>query len=300
MTSTMPQPETIATVLNRASARLAAAGIANDVLDAQALLAHTLGKDRTYLIINFNETLSPERLQAFDALIARRCAGEPLQYITGHQEFFGLAFEVTPAVLIPRPETELIIEKTIRLAQQHLETQPDWQPVIIDVGTGSGCIAVTLARELGQMCQDVSVIATDISADALALAKHNALRHALTGRIEFRQGDLLSEFPPEPLANFIISNPPYIAAQDMPTLQREVRDHEPHIALTDFADGLEFYRRLFAQSPSRLCAGGWLICEMGYGQSEKILSLVDRKIWNEPHLLEDLQAIARILALQKL
>lgn len=295
----MSQPATIASTLKSASEKLRIAGIANDVLDAQTLLAHGLGKDRTYLIIHFNEEVSASRLSDYDALIARRCTGEPLQYITGHQEFFGLEFDVTPAVLIPRPETELIVEETIRLTQQRLKTQPDWQPVIIDVGTGSGCIAVSLARELGEMCDAVRIIAVDLSADALDLAQHNALRHGLSGSIEFRRMDLLSDFPKELLADFILSNPPYVAADEMPTLQREVRDYEPHLALTDFADGLQFYRRLLADAPSRLHPQGWLLCEMGFGQSEKILSLITHEIWNKPHLLKDLQGIARTLVLQR-
>ena len=137
-------PATIAETLKLASERLRAASVPNDVLDAQTLLAEALGKDRTYLIVNFNEQLGEELLTAYFALIERRSDGEPLQYITGHQQFFGLEFEVTPDVLIPRPETELIVEETIRLAEEHQLAAP----VIVDVGTGSGCIAVTLAREL--------------------------------------------------------------------------------------------------------------------------------------------------------
>ncbi|HMV50035.1 MAG TPA: HemK/PrmC family methyltransferase, partial [Blastocatellia bacterium] len=156
-------PATIAETLKQAGERLRAAQVPNDLLDAQSLLAEALGQDRTYLIVNFNQQLDDELLTNYQALIERRAAGEPLQYITGRQEFFGLDFEVTPAVLIPRPETELIIEETIRLAQQHNLDQP----VIVDVGTGSGCIAVTLAREI----EDAQVFACDISPAALRVAE---------------------------------------------------------------------------------------------------------------------------------
>lgn len=276
---------TIAESLKLASQQLREASVPNDLLDAQTLLAHALGQDRTYLIINFNQQLSDELLAAYQALIARRAAGEPLQYIVGHQAFFGLEFEVTPDVLIPRPETELIVEGTLRLAANIA------QPVIIDVGTGSGCIAVTLAREL----EAARVIATDISATALQVARRNAQRNEVELRIEFIEGDLLSSVSRK--ADFIVSNPPYLAEHELPTLQREVRDWEPFVALTDFADGLQFYRRLLAEAPSHLTPGGHLIFEMGYQQAETIKAFVDRTVWHEPKALRDLQGIERTLVL---
>lgn len=290
---------TIAAALKRASEQLRAAAVPNDILDAQTLLAHALECDRTYLIVNFNEQLSDEIITKYESLVTRRAAGEPLQYITGRQEFFGLEFEVTPAVLIPRPETELMIEETIRLVQHRIATDDDWQPVLVDVGTGSGCIAVTLARELGNVCAETKIIATDISPAALAVAQRNAARHGLAGRIEFREMNLLDDFPLQACADFIISNPPYVAAHELPSLQREVRDYEPRLALTDFADGLSLYRRLLNDAPARLRAGGWLICEIGYGQAEVIRSLVNESVWDEVRLLEDLQGIQRTLVVRK-
>ena len=280
--------QTIAEVLNLASQQLREASVPNDLLDAQTLLAHALGKDRTYLIINFNQQLSDQLLTEYSALIARRATGEPLQYILGYQAFYGLEFEVTPDVLIPRPETELIVEETLRLAA-NLAT-----PTIIDVGTGSGCIAVTLAREL----EGAQVIATDISAAALSIARRNAVRNGVVSRIEFIENDLLSGVLHE--ADFIVSNPPYIAEDEMPTLQREVRDWEPQMALTDFGDGLQFYRRLLAEAPSHLTPGGHLIFEMGYQQAETIKAFVDRAVWHEPKALHDLQGIARTFVLKLL
>jgi release factor glutamine methyltransferase len=287
----MATPITIAETLKQASATLRAAAIPNDLLDAQTLLAHALGCDRTYLIVHFNQQLSEEQQASYQALIARRAAGEPLQYITGRQEFFGLDFLVTPAVLIPRPETELIIEETIRLAQLH-----GWeQPVIVDAGTGSGCIAVTLAREL----EGAQLTATDISAEALALARRNAERNGVADRIQFALTDWLDALPNQPCADFILSNPPYVAAHEMPGLQREVREWEPALALTDQGDGLSCYRRLLRDAPHRLRAGGYFICEMGYTQAEAITALLDAQVWAEHHLLSDLQGIPRTLVARK-
>ncbi len=277
--------QTIAEVLKLASQQLREASVPNDLLDAQTLLAHALGQDRTYLIIHFNQVLSGELLAAYQALIARRAAGEPLQYIVGHQAFYGLEFEVTRDVLIPRPETELIIEETLRLAANLAA------PVVIDVGTGSGCIAVTLAREL----ETARMIATDISAAALQVARRNADKHGVQARIEFIESDLLRGVTSK--ADVIVSNPPYIAADELPGLQREVRDWEPHTALTDFADGLQFYRRLLAEAPTHLQPNGHLIFEMGYQQVDKIKTFVDRTVWSEPKALRDLQGIERTLVL---
>ncbi len=287
----MASSATIAETLKQATEHLRAASVLSDLLDAQTLLAEALGKDRTYLIINFNEHLSDEVLKKFQAMIERRAAGEPLQYITGHQEFFGLEFEVVPDVLIPRPETELIVEETIRLVQQ----DKILNPVIVDIGTGSGCIAVTLARELN----GARVIASDISPSALRVARRNAIRNGVEAHVDFIAADLLGAFAGCSFADFILSNPPYVSAPEMPALQREVRDWEPRVALTDFNDGLSLYRRLLTDSTARLKPGGYLICEMGYTQSETITAMVDRDAWTEPRLLDDLQGIPRTLVLQR-
>lgn len=282
---------TIAETLKQASATLRAAAVPNDVLDAQTLLAHALSCDRTYLIVHFNQALTEAQTALYETLIARRAKGEPLQYITGHQEFFGLDFLVTPAVLIPRPETELIIEETLRLAQLH-----NWeQPVIVDAGTGSGCIAVTLARELA----GAQITATDISAEALAVARQNAERNGVRDRLQLALTDWLDALPNEAFADFIVSNPPYIAAAEMPTLQREVRDWEPALALTDQADGLNCYRRLLRDAPLRLRSGGYFICELGYTQAAALTALLDSTVWAEHYLLNDLQGIPRTLVARK-
>lgn len=288
----MPLSATIAETLRDASEHLRAASAPNDLLDAQTLLAEALGKDRTHLIVNYNQQLSEDVLAKYQAMVERRASGEPLQYITGHQEFFGLEFEVTPDVLIPRPETELVVEETIRLVQQDKIANP----VIVDVGTGSGCIAVTLARELSE----ARVIASDISFAALRVACRNAIRNGVEERVEFVATDLFDAFADRPFADFILSNPPYVSEPEMATLQREVRDWEPRAALTDFDDGLSLYRRLLKDATTRLKPRGHLICEMGYTQSETISAMVDREVWDEPRLLDDLQGIPRTIVLQKL
>ena len=277
---------TIAETLREATGRLREAAIPNDVLDAQTLLAYALGCDRTHLIINYREELPEEPARKFADLIERRAKGEPLQYITGRQEFFGLEFEVTPDVLIPRPETELIVEETIRLAQE-IE-----KPIIIDVGTGSGCIAVALAREL----PGARLIATDISPAAIEVARRNAGRYDL--EIDFRVTDLLPDDVPP--ADFVVSNPPYIAESEMSGLQREVRDWEPGPALTDFGDGLEFYRRLLTEAVHRLKPGGRMILELGFSQAEQVTGMIDPGRWNLENLLNDLQGIPRTLVLQRI
>jgi len=283
---------TISEALKEAGERLRAASVHNDLLDAQTLLAEALGKDRTYLIINFSQQLSEDLLSAFRAMVERRAAGEPLQYITGHQEFFGLDFEVTPDVLIPRPETELIVEETIRIVQQDRIARP----VIMDAGAGSGAIAVALAREM----RDARVIASDVSEAALRVARRNAARHGLGDRVGFVASDLLDAFADEEFADFILSNPPYVSEEEMPSLQREVRDWEPRLALTDSNDGLSLYRRLLKAAPSHLKPGGHLICEMGYIQSESISAMVNHNVWGAVRLLDDLQGIPRTIVLQKL
>lgn len=291
----MSEIMTIAETLRTASQRLRTAHIPNDLLDAQALLAFALGRDRTWLIVNFREPLESGRREEYAALIERRAKGEPLQYITGRQEFFGYDFEVTPAVLIPRPESELIVEEVIRLAAaERFPTAAP--PIIVDVCTGSGCIAVAIAREV----EEVRILATDISVAALEVAQRNIARNGVTDRIEVLAGDLL-----DPLGDtgekawIIVSNPPYIAAAEMPELQREVRDWEPRLALTDEGDGLRLYRRLLDKAPASLLPGGYLICEIGFGQADSLRAMVRPEVWDPPRFIPDLQGIPRTLVLRR-
>lgn len=284
----MSEPTTIAASLQAGSLRLRESGVQNDLLDAQTLLAFALGRDRTWLIVNYREPLEPAKYRLFSDLIARRALGEPLQYITGQQEFFGLNFEVNSSVLIPRPESELIVEETIRLTAVNR-----WEsPLIVDVGTGSGCLAVAIAREV----PSARIVAIDISGAAIAVARRNAALNGVADRIDFQVGNLLTSF--DGRAHLVVSNPPYIAQSEMDGLQREVRDWEPRLALTDEADGLSLHRQLIGQAPVRLQPGGYLICEIGYEQAGMVRNHFDQtaaKVWESPLLLTDLQGIERTL-----
>lgn len=280
---------TIAETLSQATRYLAEAEVSEPQLNSQTLLAHAIGSDRTHLIINFNQQVDAAASEHFWNLVKRRANGEPVQYITGVQEFYGLEFEVNPSVLIPRPETELIVEEVTKLASHQLSQ------LVIDVGTGSGCLAIAIARELPL----ARVIATDISGDALEVAKRNAEKLGVSERIEFVQTDLLEGIDSDLLPDFIISNPPYVAAHELPNIQREVREWEPDVALTDFGDGLSFFRRLLTEAPSRLKDGGYLLCEMGFTQSEQVESIAADGFWGEKRLLHDLQGIPRTIVLRK-
>jgi release factor glutamine methyltransferase len=231
-------------------------------LDAEVLARKVLGWDRTRFITERNEPATSSFLLNFEHVVARRVRREPISYITGTREFWGIDFEVTPDVLIPRPETELIIEEAL----ERIET--DSRPVIIDVGTGSGCIAVVLAREV----PGARVVATDVSSGALDVARRNAVRHGVADRVRFVETSFLDGI--DDAANLIVSNPPYVPSVSAPGLTPEVRDYEPGVALFAGEDGLESLRRVVEGSVPRLVPGGWLIMEFGYGQDEHVARLV--------------------------
>ena len=268
---------------------LKSAGITDPRLEAGSLLAHVLHRDRTYLIAHGNDLMTGAQLERFRSLIARRAAGEPLQYIVGYQEFFKLSFEVTPGVLIPRPETELIVEAALELLD------PEQSLSILDVGTGSGCIVISLLHEL----KNARALATDISASALEVARRNAQRHLVSERLTFVQTDSLSPIKTCAAFSLIVSNPPYIPARDIATLQREVRDHEPLTALVSGADGLDHIRALLRETPQLLQQNGYFILEIGFGQRDAVVQLVDRAVWDLFEVRKDLQGIPRTVVLQK-
>ena len=221
--------------------------------------------------------------------MARRAEGEPLQYITGVQDFYGREFRVTPDVLIPRPETELLVEAALEV----LKGIP--APSICDVGTGSGCIAVTLLCERS----DAQAVAVDVSEAALAIAAENAQRHGVSERIALRVSDCFQGL--EPMAfDLIVSNPPYVSASALPGLQREVRDHEPLVALSPGADGLSVIRRLLNEGPAFLKLNRHLIMEIGFDQGEPVETLIDPDQWLRVEIRPDLQGIPRIVVLQRL
>ncbi len=305
---TLTQP--IRAVLTEGIARLSAASVPSAPLSAELLLMHALGRDRTWLYTHSDEAIDAAQCEKYFALIARRAAGEPTQYIIGKQEFWGLEFEVTPAVLIPRPETEHIIE----VALDRLAAKRSAPLCIADVGTGSGCIAVALAKEFPR----AEIIASDLSAAALEIAKRNALRHEVASRIEFVEADLLSALfseshvsrrsPPgtrhffrhSQTLDLIVSNPPYVARNDEEALQREIREHEPHVALFGGETGVEIYGRLVEQAEALLAPGGYLIVEVGYGAADSVRAILDsRAAWKNIAVTNDLAGIPRVLAAQR-
>jgi release factor glutamine methyltransferase len=262
-------------------------------LDAEALLLHAFRqssteRNRAWLLAHDDETAGPAIVAVFRVLIARRRAGEPVQYIVGEAEFYGLPFRVTRNVLIPRPETEHLVEKAIELAGRFV------RPRIADVGTGSGAIAVALAARLPQ----ATVTATDRSGAALDLARSNAARNGVGDRIRFLEGDLLAPVAEESF-EIVVSNPPYVAAEDRDSLAVEVRDYEPPLALFGGRGGLEIYRRLIPAGFAVIVPGGFLALEIGHGQQEAIGALLAASGFHAIEFTPDLQGIPRVAAAQR-
>ncbi len=255
-------------------------------MNAEVLLMFTLGVDRAYLYAHSERELTADEQARYDEALRERATGKPAQYITGHQEFWGLDLIVTPAVLIPRPETEHVIETVVALAREFPAR------TIVDVGTGSGCIALALAHELPQ----AELTATDVSADALEVATANAARLRLESRITFREADLLGGSPPDSF-DLVVSNPPYVSEEERDKVQREVRKFEPKVAVFGGPHGLDIYRRLVPQAHGALRPGGWLVMEIGFSQEQQIRELL--KGWAEVRVTADLQGIPRVVAAQK-
>jgi release factor glutamine methyltransferase len=249
--------------------------------DAELLLMHLLKRSRAWLIAHNDELLADELSVSYTELLERRRKGEPIQYITGETEFYGLPFLVTPDVLIPRPETEHLVEKVIEMASNFVA------PRIVDVGTGSGAIAVALAHKLPQ----ASITATDISSRALALAEENAKRNGVA--VRFLLGDLLAPVEGERF-EIIVSNPPYVAMADRDSLDVEVREYEPALALFAGEDGLEIYHRLIPAAFDALTPGGFVVLEIGYGQSTAIADLLTSAGFECVEFVPDLQGISRV------
>ncbi len=257
---------------------------------ASLLVRELLGLDLSALIAFPERPVAEEDAARVRAALTRRAAGEPLQYITGHQEFFGLDFIVTPAVLIPRPETEHIIEAVLDHCRERTLTAPR----ILDVGTGSGCIAVTLAVKLPK----ANVTAVDISPDSLEVAKTNAACHGVADRMTFLESDFLSAFTHRDDLlpyDIVASNPPYIPTREFDGLQREVRDHEPYRALIGGERGTEAYEILLKDVPARLAPGGVFICEVGFNQAARIIDIGEAAGWTCVRIVTDMQSIERTL-----
>jgi release factor glutamine methyltransferase len=283
---------TIADALRVASEALRASGVAEPRREAASLLSHALSRDRAFLVTHSDDALTPDELRSYLSAVERRASGAPLQYITGAQEFYGLDFEVNENVLIPRPETELLVETALEILK---ETRA---PFVCDVGTGSGCIAVSLLHTR----RDARALALDVSPAALEVAARNAARNGVSDRIDFLVSDCFDALAPDGhgAARFdlVASNPPYVAEDDLEGLQREVRDHEPRVALTPSGDGLSVIRRLVSESPRHLKPGGHLLLEIGFDQHEHVAALVDPRVWTLLGIHVDLQGIPRTVALR--
>ena len=304
--------------LSNAIAQLEHGHVPSAALAAELLLMHTLGCDRAWIYAHPEHELADAKRAPYFSLVARRASGVPTQYLTGRQEFWGLDFEVTPDVLIPRPETEHVIEVALdRLVAQasacggslrraraghdqpaYVEARATEEIHIADVGTGSGCIAIALAKELPA----AHVVATDISAAALEVARCNASRHGVASRIDFLGCNLMNVFLRQspvsshqsPTFDLIVSNPPYIGRNEMESLPREVREHEPAAALFGGETGTEMYEPLIAQAAALLKPGGILVLELGHNSSRHVLRFLSAPEWISVAITNDLAGIARV------
>jgi release factor glutamine methyltransferase len=312
MSESNSSPLDVRTALKQGIHLLREAHVPSDTLAAELLLLHVAHRDRTWLYAHPEELLDPQILESYFSLLRRRAAGEPTQHLTGKQEFWGLEFEVTPDVLIPRPETEHLIEVALdRLAVRELRHGRDPKLTgedltIVDIGTGSGCIAVALAKELPA----AKIYATDISPAALAIAQRNATRLGFQSRIAFLKSDLFSAFSSSshqspvtnhqsPLFDLIISNPPYIGRKETSTLPIEVRDHEPASALYGGEEGYELYGLLMPQAAFHLKPGGLLVLELGHDSLPAVRPLLETPQWASLHVTNDLAGIPRVLSAER-
>jgi release factor glutamine methyltransferase len=284
---------TVRSALRDAMGRLQVMQVPSYALAAELLLMYALGCDRAWIYSHPEALLDAGAVRKFFELVAQRASGVPTQYLTGKQEFWGLEFEVTPAVLIPRPETEHVVEVAIeRLGEERRRENLR----ITDIGTGSGCIAVALAHELRR----AEIVATDISGAALEIARRNAGRHGVAGRIRFAECDLLDAAAAEGrLFDLIVSNPPYVARAEESQLPREVREHEPSQALFGGATGTEIYARLIAEAAQQLRSGGLLVLEIGYGALERVRPVLENASWKKIRVTNDLAGIPRVISAER-
>ena len=292
---------------------LDAADVGSPRMNAEVLLMFVLSADRAYLYAHPERELTPEEAARYEEVLAQRATGMPSQYITGHQEFWGLDFVVSPAVLIPRPETEHLVETVLELARGVQ------RPKIVDVGTGSGCVALALAHEL----PDAEVYAVDLSSEALEIARANAVRLQLDNRVRFVQCNVLepvvdqylSVIPSEDFSpsrgtpiqegslfhdfDFVVSNPPYVGFSEADKVQRSVFEFEPRMAVFAGENGLDVIRPLVEQGHAALKSGGWLALEMGYSMRDMVVNLLSPAMWDDVCVVPDLQGIPRVVAARK-
>ncbi len=276
----------ISETLEQATEILQASGIVEARREAKSLLAFVLDKNQTFLVAHSEYKLSVEEKTQFQTVLERRASREPFQYIVGRQEFCGLDFSVTKDVLIPRPETEMIVEAAIEILRENAR--------FCEVGIGSGCVSVSILHEV----KTASAVGLDASEKALAVAERNAETHRVLERLELKLSNVFDNLKDKKF-DLIVSNPPYISSEEMKTLQREVRDFEPHIALTDEKDGLSIIAKIIADAPNFLKADGFLLMEIGLNQAVKVQEMFDKTIWREIEILPDLQNILRMVKAKK-
>ncbi len=279
----MSATNSITHALRAARKALEEAAIPEARLTAEILLAHVLRVERSFLFGHPEQPVEPGAAERFQEILQRRCGGEPTQYLTGVQEFYGLPFQVAPGALIPRPETELLVDEALARA-----TDGDR---IVDIGAGSGCVAISVKVNK----PSARVTACDISRDALEIARQNA--HALSSEVDFAQADLAICFRPA-MFDLVVCNPPYVPLADLPGLQRELR-FEPAQALFGGEDGLDVYRRLARDAARIVRPGGWLLLELGYNGRSAVEEILGRADWDEPIVRADLAGIDRVLAVQR-
>jgi release factor glutamine methyltransferase len=278
-------PSSIKSLLSAASEVLSSADVAEPVKQARDLLALAIGKDKAFVIAHPEYEPAREELERYVDFVKRRSAHEPFQHISGKQEFFGLSFKVTPDVMIPRPETELIVEAGMRILER------SEAPVFCEIGTGSGCISVALLHGL----PNAAAVGLDVSPKALGITRENAEANEVADRLELRESDVMSALRGNERFDLIASNPPYVPAQDIVSLQAEVRDHEPHIALTDGGSGLSIIEAIAKGAPDHLRPGGILLLEIGFNQGAAVEAMLRDLSWAEVELFPDLQGIPRMV-----
>lgn len=275
----------ISQAIEKANEILKNNGIAEPIREAKSILSVVLEKDKSFIITHTEYELNLTEENQFWSFIKRRANREPFQHIVGKQEFWGLDFIVTPDVLIPRPETELIVEAAIAILQD-LEN-----PNFCEIGIGSGCISVSILHEV----KNARAYGLDISEKALQIAERNAKENGVSDRLNLMISDVFGVLDKNEQFDLIVSNPPYVPIDDLQNLQVEVKDFDPHIALTDGKDGFSIIRKIIEESPEFLKPGGFLILEIGFNQSAKVRQMFDLQIWQEVDFFSDLQGIPRML-----
>ena len=292
-----PKNWTIKDLLETTTEYLKKKDIDSPRLSAEILLAHQLKIKRVNLYLNFDQPLNDDEIAGYRSLIRRRLNREPIQYITGIQEFWSMAFKVGPQVLIPRPESELLVEQALSLYKER-RLPGTHIPRILDLGTGCGAIAISIAREI----EEAFILASDISKEAVHLAMLNSRKHGVGGRIQFIVGDLFEPFVYQNLTfDIILSNPPYIASEDFDSLSPEVRDHEPRLALNGHVQGMFFIERVIMKGADYLHPGGWILVEMDPAQTTKALKLIEESgHYGEKKCIKDYSHHDRVVMAQKI